>query len=114
MFGNPFNLVEGQRTSHALVGECGSGAAHLYYNALESCPCRGERRWRPAEGGTSAGGALPDLLATCFFVRLPSWIFARGRAGHYAGVLPDDSENKLAAAGGPKPRPLPLAVAQVS
>jgi hypothetical protein len=57
---------------------------------------------------------LPNVLATCFFLRVPSRLFTGGRAGHYSGFLPDDSENQLAAAGGPKPRPVSVAFAKVS
>src|SRR5882724_8474113 len=72
----PFKLVKECTASHALASECGNRAAGVHHHALESRPCWGERRRRSAEVCGSVGGTMTNLLATCFFLRMPPWVFA--------------------------------------
>jgi hypothetical protein len=109
-----FRLVEESKNSHALAVEYGSRTGSIYHHALESCACRGKRRRRSAELCGSLSGAMPDLLATCFFIRMPPWVFDRGCAGHYAGFFFNDFENELAPPSQPRPRPVSVALAKVS
>src|SRR5687768_98921 len=70
----------------------------LRHHALESYPYFGRSRRRRSEGAAGARRALPIVLASDLFLRLPAWSFRGGRPGPHPGFFPDDARGELAPA----------------